>query len=80
MAARYNQTIGQDPLEYVTRWRLELDAHRLAHTDEAIAAIARSVGHVGYVSETAFGLAFKRELSKQLAAIADKPEATEHPL
>lgn len=51
LAARFNPTVGQDPLEYLTRWRLELGAHRLAHTDEAIAH------SVGYVSETAFGLA-----------------------
>ncbi|MEV8607957.1 AraC family transcriptional regulator [Amycolatopsis sp. NPDC051373] len=57
LAARFKQAVGQGPLEYLTRWRLELGADRLARTDQGIAAIARSVG---YGSETAFSLAFKR--------------------
>ncbi|SDO65075.1 AraC family transcriptional regulator [Actinacidiphila guanduensis] len=58
-ATRFKRTVGQGPLEYLTRWRLELGAQRLATTEQTIAAIADSVG---YGSEAAFSLAFKREL------------------
>ncbi len=59
LAARFKAAVGQGPLEYLTRWRLELGAHRLAATDQTIATIADAVG---YGSEAAFALAFKREL------------------
>lgn len=58
-AARFKKTVGQGPLEYLTRWRLELGAHRLTTTDQTIATIADAVG---YGSEAAFSLAFRREL------------------
>lgn len=58
-AARFKSVVGQGPLEYLTRWRLEVGAHRLATTSLTIATIA---GDVGYGSEAAFALAFKREL------------------
>lgn len=57
LAARFKAVVGQGPLEYLTRWRIELGAHRLAATDQTIAAIADAVG---YGSEAAFVLAFKR--------------------
>jgi AraC-like DNA-binding protein len=59
LAARFKAVVGQGPLEYLTRWRLELGAHRLTATDQTIATIADAVG---YGSEAAFALAFKREL------------------
>ncbi len=59
LAARFKSVVGQGPLEYLTRWRLELGAHRLAATDQTIATIADAVG---YGSEASFALAFKREL------------------
>ncbi|MFF5403451.1 helix-turn-helix transcriptional regulator [Streptomyces misionensis] len=58
-AARFKRTVGQGPLQYLTRWRLELAAHRLATTEQTVAAIADAVG---YGSEAALSLAFKREL------------------
>ncbi|GAA3021383.1 AraC family transcriptional regulator [Streptomyces fulvorobeus] len=59
LAARFKAAVGKGPLEYLTRWRLELGAHRLASTDQTIAVIADAVG---YSSEASFALAFKREL------------------
>lgn len=61
LAARFKKSVGQGPLEYLTHWRLELGAHRLTTTDQPVATIAQAVG---YGSETAFGLAFKRELGQ----------------
>ncbi|MDQ0767077.1 AraC family transcriptional regulator [Streptomyces canus] len=59
LAARFKTAVGQGPLEYLTKWRIELGAHRLAVTDQTIAVIADAVG---YRSEASFALAFKREL------------------
>ena len=70
LAARFKAAVGHGPLEYLTRWRLELGAHRLAATDQTISAIASAVG---YASEAAFGLAFKRELGTAPATSAGKP-------
>ncbi|GAB2574881.1 AraC family transcriptional regulator [Paractinoplanes abujensis] len=57
MAARFRRVVGQGPLEYLTRWRIELAAARLRRDDGTVAAIARSVG---YGSESALSNAFKR--------------------
>lgn len=56
-AARFRETVGTPPMEYVTRWRMLLGADRLAHSTDSIAAVALSLG---YRSESAFSIAFKR--------------------
>lgn len=58
MAARFAAVVGTGPLTYLTRWRIELATHRLTTTDQTIALISQAVG---YGSEAAFALAFKRE-------------------
>ncbi|MBX9398372.1 helix-turn-helix transcriptional regulator [Streptomyces sp. TRM72054] len=50
LAARFKSTVGQGPLEYLIRWRIELAAHHLRQSTETVAAIAHSVG---YGSESA---------------------------
>ncbi|MFE2546275.1 AraC family transcriptional regulator [Actinacidiphila glaucinigra] len=80
LAARFKAAIGQGPLEYLTRWRLELGAHQLAATEQTVAAIA---GTVGYSSESSFALAFKRELGippgiYRKRARADTPRGGDH--
>ncbi|MEE6261773.1 AraC family transcriptional regulator [Plantactinospora sonchi] len=57
MAARFKEVVGRGPLEYLTSWRIELAAERLRRGDETVAAIARAVG---YGSESALSVAFKR--------------------
>ncbi|MFC8230366.1 AraC family transcriptional regulator [Streptomyces sp. NPDC057287] len=57
LAARFKATVGQGPLEYLTRWRIELAARQLRDGRETLAAIAHSVG---YGSESALSVAFKR--------------------
>ncbi|MFI5841921.1 AraC family transcriptional regulator [Catenuloplanes sp. NPDC051500] len=56
LAARFKATVGRGPLEYLTGWRIELAADRLRRGD-TVAAIAREVG---YGSESALSVAFKR--------------------
>ncbi|GAA4576289.1 hypothetical protein GCM10023176_47370 [Micromonospora coerulea] len=57
MAARFKDVVGKGPLEYLTEWRIELAADRLRRGDDTVATIARAVG---YSSESALSVAFKR--------------------
>jgi AraC-like DNA-binding protein len=56
-AARFKETVGASPMDYLTRWRMLLAADRLAVASEPVSAIALSLG---YESESAFSTAFKR--------------------
>jgi AraC-like DNA-binding protein len=56
-ARRFTRLVGEAPLTYLARWRLNLAARRLRDTDEPIAAVA---GQVGYSSEYSFSRAFTR--------------------
>jgi AraC-like DNA-binding protein len=56
-AARFVEVLGQTPLAYLARWRLQLGATRLQATDETVLQTALGVG---YESEAAFNRAFKR--------------------
>jgi AraC-like DNA-binding protein len=57
LAERFNQFVGQPPMQYLTSWRMQLAANRLCSTTEGVAAIA---SRVGYESEAAFSRAFKK--------------------
>jgi AraC-like DNA-binding protein len=57
-AARFNELLGEAPLAYVARWRLQLGARLLETTDDSVLEVALKVG---YESEAAFNRAFKRE-------------------
>jgi len=54
---RFNRCVGMPPLEYLTRWRMTVARDALKGERTTLATIATSVG---YDSETAFSLAFKR--------------------
>jgi len=56
-ALRFKETVGTTPMEYLTHWRMMLAGDRLKHTDDAVSAIASSLG---YESDSAFGKAFRR--------------------
>ena len=57
LAARFRQYLGEPPVAYLTRWRLQLGAQMLSSTSYSVAQIASKVG---YDSEQAFNRAFKR--------------------
>jgi AraC-like DNA-binding protein len=61
LADRFRHLLGEPPMQYLTRWRLQTAAQRLRDTDEGIAAIAAAVG---YESEAAFNRAFKRHVGE----------------
>jgi len=56
-ADRFTTLVGQPPMQYLTHWRMQLAAGRLAAGSAKVAAIAEQVG---YESEEAFSRAFKR--------------------
>lgn len=58
LAQRFSDLLGQPPMHYLARWRLQIAAQELLVGNRPINAIA---AQVGYDSEAAFNRAFKRE-------------------
>jgi AraC-like DNA-binding protein len=58
LAERFRHFLGEPPMTYLSRWRLQLGARMLTSTSHSVARIS---GEVGYESEAAFNRAFKRE-------------------
>jgi AraC-like DNA-binding protein len=58
LAERFARFLGEPPLTYLARWRLQLAARMLQTTQRTILNVAADVG---YESEAAFNRAFKRE-------------------
>jgi AraC-like DNA-binding protein len=57
LADRFAQIVGCPPIQYLTQWRMQIAAKRLADPGVKIAAVAHEVG---YESEAAFSRAFKK--------------------
>jgi AraC-like DNA-binding protein len=57
LAERFREILGEPPIAYLTRWRLNLGARLLVNSSRGVAEIA---AEVGYESEAAFNRAFKR--------------------
>jgi AraC-like DNA-binding protein len=57
LTRRFTKLVGDPPVRYLTRWRMDLAAKRLRTTDDPVALVANSVG---YTSEYAFSRAFRR--------------------
>jgi AraC-like DNA-binding protein len=58
LAQRFTDLVGKPPMQYLSRWRLQLAARELLDGTKNLAAIA---GQIGFESEAAFNRAFKRE-------------------
>jgi len=58
LTERFRHFLGESPIAYLTRWRMQLGARSLTSTSHSVAQIAMDVG---YESESAFNRAFKRE-------------------
>jgi AraC-like DNA-binding protein len=65
LADRFTRLIGEPPMRYLARWRIQVAAHELRNSDTPLARIAEQVG---YDSEAAFNRAFKRSLGVPPAA------------
>jgi AraC-like DNA-binding protein len=57
LVGRFTQLMGYPPIQYLTRWPMQLAAKRLTERGVKVAAVAQEVG---YDSEAAFSRAFKR--------------------
>ena len=57
LAERFTSFVGHPPMLYLTRWRIQLAASRLAAGAAPVSAVA---SEVGYESEAAFCRAFKK--------------------
>ncbi len=60
-AAKFKQTVGSTPIDYLIRWRMLLAGDRLKTSSESISVISQSLG---YESESAFSTAFKRVIGR----------------
>jgi transcriptional regulator GlxA family with amidase domain len=58
LAERFRHYLGEPPMAYLTRWRLQMGARALTTSSRGVAEVAADVG---YESEAAFNRAFKRE-------------------
>ncbi len=58
LAARFTMLVGEPPMAYLTRWRMQIAA-RMLKEDPSL-RISDIATHVGYHSEAAFSKAFKR--------------------
>lgn len=58
LAERFQHYLSDTPINYLTRWRLQLAARLLTSTSKSVAEVA---GDIGYESEPSFNRAFKRE-------------------
>jgi AraC-like DNA-binding protein len=56
-AQRFKDTVGESPMEYLTRWRMLLAGDKLVNSSDPVSAISLALG---YESEAAFSTAFKR--------------------
>lgn len=77
-AARFKELVGQPPLTYAIQWRMSLARDALRTTDRAIGALAFALG---YESESAFSMAFRREVgcsprAYRRASSSDDAEST----
>jgi AraC-like DNA-binding protein len=58
LAQRFTELLGQPPMQYLARWRMQIAAHELLIGRKSLAAVAEQIG---YESEAAFSRAFRRE-------------------
>lgn len=56
-AERFRQVVGAAPIDYATRWRMQVAAARLRRDDATVSQVAASLG---FLSDSAFGATFKR--------------------
>ena len=75
-SVRFHELVGEPPLKYATRWRMDRAAGLLRTTDAPIARVAE---RVGYDSEAGFGRAFKRHTGLSPAAFRRRAAVTQLP-
>jgi AraC-like DNA-binding protein len=76
LAERFTQLMGESPLAYLARWRLQLGARRLLTTNRKVVQVAYDVG---YESEAAFNRAFRRAFGAPPARYRRERKAAQPP-
>jgi AraC-like DNA-binding protein len=66
LAERFARLVGEAPMQYLARWRMQLAAAAL--TARGTAGVAEIAAEVGYASEAAFSRAFKKLVGMPPAA------------
>ena len=64
-AARFSETLGDSPMAYVARWRMNVACQKLTSSTVGVGQIASDVG---YESVAAFNRAFKKHVGLPPAA------------
>lgn len=64
-AARFSSALGDSPMAYVTKWRMNVAGRLLGESQQGVGEVA---AHVGYENVAAFSRAFKRHLGVPPAA------------
>ena len=64
-SARFAAALGDSPMAYITKWRMNLAGRMLNETQQGVGEIA---GHLGYENVAVFGRTFKRHLGVPPAA------------
>jgi AraC-like DNA-binding protein len=72
LAERFAELMGESPLAYLARWRLQLAERRLTTSDRKVLQVAYDVG---YESEAAFSRAFRRAFGMPPARYRRKRKA-----
>ena len=57
LAERFSRLVGQSPMKYLTRWRIQIAARMLSDGTSKVSAIGIDIG---YASEAAFSRIFKK--------------------
>lgn len=73
-ARHFTQLVGEPPLSYLTRWRMNLAAKALRETNQTVGEIGRAVG---YESIPSFSQAFKRATGQSPGAYRNAPQFPE---
>ena len=74
-AATFTRLAGQTPFAYLTGARMRIAAARIASGRSSVKQAAHALG---YASEKAFSVAFKRSMGRSPGALKPKPSAADH--
>jgi AraC-like DNA-binding protein len=77
LAERFSDLIGQPPMRYLTRWRIQLACRMLCDTTAKVSTVALDVG---YQSEAAFSRAFKTLVGTSPATWQRRQPTSSHPI
>jgi AraC-like DNA-binding protein len=70
-ASRFNALVGEPPMQYVTRWRMQIAQASLESERASVGELAE---RLGYGSEAAFSRAFKRVIGRPPGAVRRQGE------